>query len=142
MTKSNLDDPAWDVTQTWGRTYLAYRGVWQPGMLAMLDGLRGDYRVRIGRIEGRVFYPVDTTLPYALDSYVPDFTDDATRGVAMGEARRRWDHTQTITWRPELRDGTLVWCAYNGARLVDGYGCAIEGPTEIDAILGTLRATP
>ena len=48
---------------------------WMPGMSAALDGIGGDYRARVCRVDNGLFWSDATPLPYDLTSYVPDLTE-------------------------------------------------------------------
>ena len=63
---------------------------WMPGMLAALDGIGGDYRARVCRVDNGLFWSDATPLPYALASYVPDLSDPATLGCLLALVREAW----------------------------------------------------
>lgn len=83
--------PGGEITEE--QTALARRLVackgwrWLPGALAALDGISGDYRARVCRVEGDKFWSDATLLPYDLASYMPDLTDAATVGCLLALVR-------------------------------------------------------
>ena len=72
---------------------------WMPGMLAALDGIDGDYRARVCRVDNGRFWSDATTLPYDLTSYVPDLSDPATLGCLLALVREAWESPKAnISW--------------------------------------------
>ena len=72
---------------------------WTPGMLASLDGIDGDYRARVCRVENGRFWSDATPLPYDLTSYVPDLSDPATLGCLLALVREAWGNPHIVVER-------------------------------------------
>ena len=111
---------------------------WMPGMLAALDGIGGDYRARVCRVEGDKFWSDATSLPYDLVSYVPDLTDTATLGCLLALVREAWGMPTGITMSYSSDEGLwgVSWC---GA--THGGWCG-RGDTEAEAFVAALEAAP
>jgi hypothetical protein len=122
----------------WTALYTAGRVRWMPGMLTD--------RGRIVRLQGPQFcevYSADascglrTNEPAA--SLVPDFTDPATIGCLLHQAREAWDSPRLQT-SPMLQPAPLEWICYPNACEDDGRRY-IEA-TEPVAILAAIAAAP
>lgn len=140
------------TNESLGVRWIAKGGGLLPGMSAMLVGVPGDYRARVHRIEGAAFYTTDTTsLPYALAAYVPDFSDAATRGIALAVVRERWSikrlwvefEVDNAMW--SVGDWVLGWACLDGENpppdiMGDDVGRCAEVPG--DAVWRSPRPVP
>ena len=110
---------------------------WMPGMLAALDGIGGDYRARVCRVDNGLFWSDATPLPYALASYVPDLSDPATLGCLLALVRKAWgDPTLCVVL--DTSDGR--WCVgcWEDGLAMRGRG----GATEAEALVAALEGAP
>jgi hypothetical protein len=71
--------------------------------------------------------------------FFPDFSDPATIGCLLHQAREAWDadSVNTHVVRHHMLPGGEKWVI-----LIDGFQPGIEGPTRIAAILATIAAAP
>ena len=121
------------------RRAVACRGwKWMAGMLAALDGIGGDYRARVCRVEGDKFWSDATLLPYDLASYMPDLTDPATLGCLLALVREAWGMPTGITVSYSS-DGGLWGVSWSGATHVGWCG---RGVTEAEALVAALESVP
>ena len=111
---------------------------WMPGMLAALDGIGGDYRARVCRVDNGLFWSDATPLPYALASYVPDLSDPATLGCLLALVRKAWgDPTLCVVL--DTSDGRwCVGCWEDNGIAMRGRG----GATETEALVNALEGAP
>jgi hypothetical protein len=117
---------------------------WRCGMFAALDGIDGDYRARVCRVEGDKFWSDATTLPYDLASYVPDLRDHATLGCLLALVREAWGCA--VITSPDYDEDevgcqgpTVVgWRAVETVRWMP----VGEGKTEAEALVAALEAAP
>lgn len=112
---------------------------WCPGMLAE------DQRCIAGPSEGGEMLTAssegDRADWWAMDGYVPDFTDAATLGCLVSLVREAWG-VETITVRPVQVDRSVFWYAYSGAPLRNAAGADIEGEDEITCWVAALLGAP
>ena len=111
---------------------------WRCGMLAALDGIDGDYRARVCRVEGDKFWSDATTLPYDLASYVPDLRDPATLGCLLALVREAWGDSEM-----HMTLGAKGWVWLTGeSRVYDVVMPINAGATEAEALVAALEAAP
>ena len=118
---------------------------WMPGMLAALDGIGGDYRARVCRVDNGFFWSDATPLPYSLTSYVPDLTDPATVGCLLALVREAYrDPSKLWDGHVEVRrDHRTIFYVMGFHH--DASGALVEdtlttGDTEAEALVAALEA--
>ena len=108
---------------------------WRCGMFAALDGIDGDYRARVCRVEGDKFWSDATTLPYELASYVPDLRDPATLGCLLALVREAWSDPYLCA----VGDSDTGWrLDAVTAQVQDLHGF----PSEAEALVSALEWSP
>ena len=120
---------------------------WMPGMLAALDGIGGDYRARVCRVDNGLFWSDVTPLPYALASYVPDLTDGATVGCLLALVREAYRDASKL-WDGHVevrRDHRTIFYVMGFHH--DASGALVEdtlatGATETEALVNALEGAP
>jgi hypothetical protein len=109
---------------------------WMPGMLASLDGIDGDYRARVCRVDNDRFWSDATPLPYDLTSYVPDLSDPATLGCLLALVREAWGDSEM-----HMALGAKGWVWLTGeSRVYDVVIPINAGETEDEALVAALEA--
>ena len=109
---------------------------WMPGMLAALDGIGGDYRARVCRVDNGLFWSDVTPLPYALASYVPDLTDAATVGCLLALVREAWGDPSLCVVL-DTSDGR--WCVERRCGDIRVFQYGTQGDTEAEALVAVLE---
>ena len=120
---------------------------WMPGMLAALDGIGGDYRARVCRVDNGLFWSDATPLPYALASYVPDLTDPATLGCLLALVREAYRDASKL-WDGHVevrRDHRILFFVVSFRH--DESGALVEdtlatGGNEAEALVAALESAP
>jgi hypothetical protein len=123
----------------WTTLYTTGRVRWMPGMLTD--------RGRIVRLQGPQFCEVYSADALACGlrinepaaSLVPDFTDPATIGCLLHQAREAWDSPRLQT-SPMLQPAPLEWICYPNACEDDGR--RYIAATEPAAIIAAIAAAP
>ena len=130
------------------RSAVACKGwQWMPGMLAALDGIGGDYRARVCRVDNGLFWSDATPLPYTLASYVPDLTDPATIGCLLALVREAYRDASKL-WDGHVevrRDHRILFFVVSFRH--DASGALVEdtlatGVTEAEALVAALESAP
>jgi hypothetical protein len=128
------------IHDQWAALYTAGRVRWMPGMMdaggrrVINAGADKDGRWARFAITGEWI-----VVGNDLHAIAPDFTDPATIGCLLHQAREAWDadSVNTHVVRHHMLPGGEKWVI-----LIDGFQPGIEGPTRIDAILAAIAAAP